>query len=153
MSKKSNLTVAQYIDAQVALSNKSQVVIAKDIGYEKPNMLTMLKQGKTKLPVNKVPALARSLGIDPVYFMRLVLSEYQPELFEAIEAVYGASLLSPGELSLALQLREATKGTTITDEPEFAEKMVAFAHDLAVAQGKKPAGRSASLKSVSRKAA
>jgi len=49
----------------------------------------MFKQGRTKIPIRKVPALAKALGVEPAIFLRVVLSEYQPELLETLESVLG----------------------------------------------------------------
>lgn len=71
------------------ICGKSQKQIAEKVGFPKANVLTMLKHGSTRIPINRVPALARSLGVDPARFMRLVLEEYSPEILEAIEGSLG----------------------------------------------------------------
>lgn len=87
MAKK--LTVAEYLSVQIDACGKSQKEIAEEVGFPKANMLTMMKIGTTKIPVHRVPALARSLGVDPARFMRMVLEEYQPAILEAIEDALG----------------------------------------------------------------
>jgi transcriptional regulator with XRE-family HTH domain len=87
MAKK--VTVAEYLTAQMKICGKSQKQIAAEVGFPKANVLTMLKHGSTKIPLHRVPALARSLGVDPARFMRLVLEEYSPEILEAIESSLG----------------------------------------------------------------
>ena len=87
MAKK--ITVAEYLTAQIEICGKSQKQIAEEVGFPKANVLTMLKHGTTRIPIHRVPALARSLGVDPARFMRLVLEEYQPAILEAIEGSLG----------------------------------------------------------------
>lgn len=87
MAKK--ITVAEYLTAQIEICGKSQKTIAEDVGFPKANILTMMKKGLTRVPIDRVPALAKSLGVDPAKFMRLVLAEYQPAILEAIEGVLG----------------------------------------------------------------
>lgn len=74
------ITVAQYLSGAIGISGKTQRQIAQEIGYENPNVITMFKQGKTRLPVYKVPVVASSLGVDPTDLLRIVLSEYEPEI-------------------------------------------------------------------------
>lgn len=55
-------TIAEYLAVQISLSEKSQREIAAEISYENPNVITMFKQGQTKVPMNKVGPLAKALG-------------------------------------------------------------------------------------------
>lgn len=87
MAKK--ITVAEYLTAQIEICGKSQKQIAEEVGFPKANVLTMIKHGTTRIPIHRVPALARSLGVDPARFMRMVLNEYQPQILEAIEGSLG----------------------------------------------------------------
>jgi hypothetical protein len=43
-------TVAEYLAAQISLSGKSQADIAREVGYERSNVVNMMKQGTLKLP-------------------------------------------------------------------------------------------------------
>ena len=52
------VNVAQFVSIAVAASGKSEEQIAKEVGYAKPNVITMIREGTAKLPVNKVNALA-----------------------------------------------------------------------------------------------
>ena len=56
------MSVAEFIAAQIAMSDKTQREIALALGYDKPNIITMFKQGLTKIPLNKVAPLARVGG-------------------------------------------------------------------------------------------
>jgi hypothetical protein len=78
------MRVADYLAQQIILCGKSQKEIAEEVGYEKPNVITMMKQGHTKIPIVKVGAFARALEVDPAYLLRLVCMEYMPETWAAI---------------------------------------------------------------------
>lgn len=54
---------------------KTQRQIAAEAGFPNPNMLTHLKQGRNKVPLVRVPALARALEVDPALLMRLALDQ------------------------------------------------------------------------------
>ena len=64
----------------IDLSGKSQKTIAAEAGFPKPNMITMMKQGLTKIPIDRIPALARACGVAPELFVRTALMEYHPRL-------------------------------------------------------------------------
>jgi predicted nucleic acid-binding OB-fold protein len=137
MSTKRKVSVAQYIEQQIALSSKSQKDIAAEIGYEKPNVLSMIKQGQTKLPVNKVGPLAKALGIDPVHLLRLVLAEYLPETWAAIEDIVGQSLVSAGEKKLLDELRAALGGIGLEElSPKNRERLTAVLKEIAADERK-----------------
>lgn len=100
-------SVAEYITAQINLCGKDQVQIAQECGFNKPNVITMIKQGKTKVPLERIGPLAKSLGVDPVYLMKLVIGEYMPTLLEAIEAIIDGPVLSNNEMEFIEIIRSS----------------------------------------------
>lgn len=156
-AKKSVVSVAQYLDNQITMSSKTQIQISEEMGYEKPNIITMIKQGKTKLPVNKIEPMAKALGIDPVYFMRLVLQEYQPDLCAALDAIYAGGLVTAQELAMIEAVREASDGIDIASNPEFLAQVTAVAAQaakpIAKREGKRVDDRADALRNATRKAA
>lgn len=65
----------------------------------------MFKQGATRIPINKVPAFARSMDVDPAELLRLWLVEYEPEMLATIEGSLGL-LLTPDEREWIEGLRQ-----------------------------------------------
>ena len=114
------LPLAEYIARQIELCGKTQKQIAAEVGYPKPNIITMFKQGLTKVPLEKVPVLARSLGVDPAHMLRMALQEYQPEVLEVVEQFNGA-LLTDEEQELLGLVREASGGQRFYLTPEKSE--------------------------------
>lgn len=112
VTRPSVTTVANYIGAQLAHlpPGVTQKDVAESIGYDKPNILVMIKRGNTKLPINKVPALAKAIGVDPMHLMRLVLNEYMPEVHDAIMSMSGV-IVSANERKLLEMWRNATLET------------------------------------------
>jgi hypothetical protein len=96
--------VASFVRHRIAILDKQQTDIAAECGFEKPNIITMIKQGKTKLPLNKVCLMAKALEADPVHLLKLCLSEYQPENWSAIEPLLELALTDV-ERELLKQLR------------------------------------------------
>ena len=54
---------------------KTQAEIALQAGYVSQNMISMIKQGSSKVALDRVPALAHALEADPAYVMRLALEQ------------------------------------------------------------------------------
>ena len=107
------MTVARFIEQQIAISGKSQKAIAAECGYTNSNMITMFKQGTTKVPLDKVAAMAAALGADPRYLLRLAMSEYLPEAWALIGRIMGLSVsITDDEVALLELVRTAGQGRT-----------------------------------------
>jgi hypothetical protein len=64
---------------------KSQGDIARAAGYPNVNMISMIKQGHSKVALDKASALGRALEVDPKEFMLLALEQfYSREVTEQI---------------------------------------------------------------------
>lgn len=74
-------SVARRIEAALNtyVGPKSQTEIAKAVGFKSPNMLSMVKYGKVKLPLKRVPALCRELGIPLDELLLLTMGEEYPD--------------------------------------------------------------------------
>lgn len=79
------MTVAAYLTQQVQQCGKTQREIAAAAGFDNPNIITLLKQGKTKLPFARVVPLAQALGIEPQHLFALVMADYYPDTWDAIK--------------------------------------------------------------------
>lgn len=102
--------VAQFLTQALASSGKTQREIAQELGYENANIITMFKQGLTKVPLAKAGSLAKALDVDPVFFFKLLLREYAPETLSAIEEFFETSFLTKSEQNLLGSYRHATQG-------------------------------------------
>lgn len=110
--------VAKFLDAKVAQSPKTQKEIAEACGYTKPNLITMFKQGLTKLPLDKVPAMANALEVDQNYLMRLCLKTYFPDAAKAAEVAMG-NLLTENEQAIIEKIRVVSGG----NDPQLTDKI------------------------------
>ena len=84
--------VARFIRARIQTTGKKQAEIAREVGFDKPNMISMIKLGHTKLPLAKVGPMAKALGTNPVALLKICLSEYCPETWKEIAPYMEASL-------------------------------------------------------------
>mgnify|MGYP006269819397 FL=1 len=92
MTNSSELTVADFLDWAIKRSSKTQREIAREVGYPKPNVVSMMKTGDTKLPLDKIPLFAEALDIDAAMLLRLALAEYHPEAYRVIVDAIGKPL-------------------------------------------------------------
>lgn len=102
--------IAAFLHIKLGESSKTQREIAKEIGYDNPNVLSMMKHGQTKVPFEKVPALAKALGVDVGYLMLLSVEQHWPGMLDLIKRIFG-HVVSENEMALIASLRKASCGT------------------------------------------
>ncbi len=69
---------------------KTQAEIANEAGFANPNMMTFLKKGQNKVPLDRVPSLAKALELDPAFLMRLALDQaVGATAAKALEDIFG----------------------------------------------------------------
>jgi transcriptional regulator with XRE-family HTH domain len=102
--------IARYLDKQIeALRGvKTQREIANEIGYEKPNMISMFKRGEARVPLDKIPLLAKALHVDPAHLFRLGLEQYWPNMGDTIAGIFGRLATENEEAILLSKWRAAT---------------------------------------------
>lgn len=113
------ISAASYLEQAMQISGKSQKEISDEIGLNKPNMLSMMKKGVTRIPLYRVPALAKACGVDPAVFVRITMTEYMPEVWEVISANLG-EVLSQEERDMLAKYR-AERETADEDGAEETE--------------------------------
>ncbi|MTJ05600.1 MAG: helix-turn-helix transcriptional regulator [Sediminimonas qiaohouensis] len=102
--------LAKFIDKRVMelRPRKSQIEIATEAGFVNPNMAAMIKNGTTKLPLDRVPSLARALECDPAYLLRLTLEQAAGDTAaNAIVEIMGTPV-TRNELGWLQEIREAS---------------------------------------------
>ena len=90
---------------------KSQAEIAAEAGFVNANFVSLLKSGKNKVPLDRVPALARALEVDPAYLMRLSLDQsIGATAARAITEIFGTPV-TENERGWITELRDASDNT------------------------------------------
>lgn len=84
--------------------------LCNHLGFEREIVLSLIKAGSMKMPLTKIPALARALKLDAAELMRVALSESDPALAEAIASVFNPLCLSATETNLITHLRKLSGG-------------------------------------------
>jgi hypothetical protein len=115
--------VSKFVRDRIRILGKQQTEIAAECGFVRPNMITMIKQGKTKLPLGKVGVMARALEADPVHLLKLCLSEYQPENWVAIEPLLDLALTND-ERKFLNHLRIHTGEPYLTALSEESQRLI-----------------------------
>lgn len=69
-----------------------------------PNVISMMKQGITRVPLNRIPALSETLEINAQTFLMTAIEEYHPGTHEVLVDVLGLPL-SETEIRLLDLLR------------------------------------------------
>ena len=98
--------VAALVAEQIRIIGKKQMEIAEEAGFDNPNVITMIKQGRTKLPLAKVGSIAKALELDPIFLLKLCIKEYQPDTWEAI-STFMDEMVTADELKVVLEMRNA----------------------------------------------
>jgi hypothetical protein len=110
--------LAVYIDRRILelRYKKTQREIATTAGFTNPNMLTMLKQGHSKLPmqghsklpIDRVATLAAALEVDSKYMLRLALAQHGNETMVRVYDEVLGTVVSQHEVGWLSLLREAS---------------------------------------------
>ena len=115
MAKKpfENTKLAQFLDRRILelKPKRSQAEIAEIAGFATPNVISMLKSGATKVPIDRVPKLAVALECDPAYLLRLALE--QAEGSTAATAIFEiiGDPISENERAWIAEIRDASGDT------------------------------------------
>lgn len=89
---------------------KTQIAIAAEVGWKSCNVLSMIAGGTTKLPVDRVPALAKALDVDAAYLLRLALQQHDNLLWDVVEDAAG-TVLTANEKKIIAFVRSASSDT------------------------------------------
>ncbi|WP_439562170.1 helix-turn-helix domain-containing protein [Roseinatronobacter sp.] len=104
---------ARYIADRVRdlAHRKTQSEIAAEAGFVNANFMSLLKSGKNKLPLDRVPSLARALEVDPAYLMRMALDQaVGATTAKAIIDIFGTPA-TENEIGWLNEIRDASDNT------------------------------------------
>lgn len=76
---------ASFLSAAIASSGLTQKEVARRAGFNRSNFVSMMKSGETKIPISRVPSLARACGVSELKLLEIVLSEDHPEMWRVIK--------------------------------------------------------------------
>ncbi|MEO9497653.1 MAG: hypothetical protein ABJG42_24480 [Vibrio splendidus] len=82
--------VPRIITSAVRNSSKSQADLARELNLNS-NLITMFKQGRTKIPIARAREVAIALDLDTYAFVRMILEEYYSDILFSIESTFAFS--------------------------------------------------------------
>lgn len=89
----------------------TQAEIAKRAGFANANIVSMLKDGTTKLPIDRVPDMAKALECDPARLLRLALEQSHGETVARTIFQIAGPLPTVNERQLLDEFRDVTGGS------------------------------------------
>jgi transcriptional regulator with XRE-family HTH domain len=94
------------------LTDKTNDEIASAMGYERPNIISMWRTGRTRIPLDRVPQIAKLLGVDLAMLLPMWLEQYVQGEQDELTKMF-RRLCSEDEAALIKAIRKArgdTKG-------------------------------------------
>ena len=107
------VSMAQYIDEMMEERELSDKEVALRLGYNTPNVIRMFRQGRMKVPLDLVPALADAIGANRSKLMDRALQEYLPATIRALILCHSG--LTDNELALVSFIRRVSEN----DDPSI----------------------------------
>lgn len=108
---------ARMLEKAIDASRLTQREIADQVGFKQANMISMMKTGECRVPLDRIPALAKTLGMDERKFLILAIHEYHPGIHEVLVETLGLPL-TDAELGIITMFRMAhMRGDVELSEP------------------------------------
>ncbi|WP_031356177.1 hypothetical protein [Mesorhizobium sp. L2C089B000] len=106
----SETRLAKFVERRILelKPRKTQAAISSEAGFAQHNMLTNIKKGNSKLPLDRVPALANALEVDPALLFMMAVEQLGGETTElAIRKIFG-TLVTGNETAWLEEIRKAS---------------------------------------------
>ena len=86
---------------------KTQLEIAAEAGFNARNTLAMIKSGAIKLPLDRVPAMAKALECDPTRLFMLAVEQQDSALARLHKEIFGTPVTA-NEVAWLEEIRSAS---------------------------------------------
>ena len=105
-----NTRLAKFVEKRVLelRPRKSQIEIANEAGYTNPNMISMIRNGATKLALDRVPGLAIALECDPKHLFRMALEQSLGSTASRTIAEIFGTVVTRNEVAWLEEIRDAS---------------------------------------------
>ena len=101
-------TVGEFLTKYIDASDKKYYQIAAELGYKRHNIITMFKQDKTKLPIQKIGPMARAINISPLKLFEVWMENEYPETFISLKKYMGEPITN-NERAIINRIREVSR--------------------------------------------
>lgn len=108
-----NTELAKYLDKRILQlrPRKSQLEIVREAGFNQPNLLSMFKNGSSKLPLDRVPGMAKALECDPAFLFKLALEQLGGDTTASvIDQIFG-TIVTSNEVIWLEEIRDASNNS------------------------------------------
>lgn len=127
--------LSEFMDANWdKLVGRTNEDVAGELGYRSPNMISMWRTGKTRVPLERIPDIARLMKVDVAALLNLWFEQSWGERSDAkqLMKLFGSRLLHDNELPLMEAVRSVNKkGFAMTPDKLAAIKAVVADENLA----------------------
>ncbi len=113
---------AQKLEKAIEESGLTQREIADRAGFKHPNTITMMKQGLTRVPLERIPDLAQTLGLDQTQFLLVAIEEYHGGVYEVLCDTLGLPF-GDAEQGLVVMFRMANLRTKVELDGPFRKAL------------------------------
>lgn len=121
MTSKQTHTIAQRIDRHLTTHVEDAATFAAALGIREAT-LKLLRNGTSKLPYTKVPAVAAVMKLDPYKLLRDVMGEYEPKLLELLDALWDRSAATANQRRLLELYDRGGKGAGLVPGPRAGRR-------------------------------
>lgn len=113
-------STAEFVRIALEQCDKTHREIAREVGIATPNVISMMKTGDIKVPINRIPALAKAMGVDAYAFTEIAMREYHPELWQMLTEHYRGRASGADDGDRLLQtIRDILDGRAVEWSPAF----------------------------------
>ena len=126
MTKTTATALTSLLETAQATLGISDGELCATMGYEQQRTIQMIKQGRMRLPVQQVKALAEALSLDPSTVLRMVLNESSQGLFDLIKGILDPLTLTDAEVNLIRHCRKLANGKDVHPIVFDGKGVVAF---------------------------
>lgn len=105
---------------------KTQVEIASEAGFKQRTMLANIKSGVNKLPLDRVPGLAKALECDPAFLFLMALEQLEGETTDlTIKSIF-ETVVTQNEATWIAEIRKLSGNSDprLTTKAERALKEI-----------------------------
>jgi predicted XRE-type DNA-binding protein len=115
--KKMSVLVKDFLTFHIENCGRTNAEIAELVGFPRANVISMLKSGATRLPINRITLMAKAIDVEPAVLFRTVMEEYMPGFLIVTDEVYQAEVLTPEEREIVQRVRLVARGRKPTLSP------------------------------------
>lgn len=123
-----NSSIAKFMSKRIdeLASRMSQKEIALKAGFKTVNIMSMMKNGDAKVPLDRIGELAKALEVDPKVLFRMALEQHLPVKDKSFASVMDV-VLSDNERAIIEAIRETNSSDPGLNDQRRAMIREAFA--------------------------